>query len=310
MPILIGTRGSQLALAQAEGVRVQIADLFPSEEVRLELVKTLGDQMAAPGVAPPQEAPQGIFTKELDEALFSGKIRGAIHSLKDVPTELPAGIEYAAFLKREDPRDALISRTGQKLSELPGGSRIGTSSPRREAQIKACRADLEVLPLRGNVDTRLRKLKEGEVDALVIAAAGLKRLGRQGEVTEFLNPEVMLPAPAQGIVCVTALRKDEAFLGTLKTIDDLEARTCAWAERSFLKTLQGGCRVPVGAFAVMEGKTLTLSGVIADLEAHTIMKNSIKGGIEKPIELGNQLAQQFLKEGAGDILKAFGRSTW
>src|SRR5580658_5105440 len=196
--ISIGTRGSQLALTQAEMVRSQIALLFPEEEVRLEVVKTLGDRLSAKEAAEEsEEPPQGLFTKELDEALISGRIRAAIHSLKDVPTILPAGIVYGAFVKREDPRDALISRSGSKFFELPAGSVIGTGSPRREAQIRAIRSDVKIAPLRGNVDTRLRKLKDGEYDAIVIAAAGLKRLGRGSEATEFLEPEVMLPAPAQ-----------------------------------------------------------------------------------------------------------------
>ncbi|HUO58276.1 MAG TPA: hydroxymethylbilane synthase, partial [bacterium] len=181
---------------------------------------------------------------------------------------------------------------------------------RREAQIRAQRPDLDVVPLRGNVDTRLRKLREGEMDALVIAAAGLRRLGREKEVTEFLSPEVMLPASAQGVVCVTALKKNESFLEILKAIDDSQARTCAQAERAFLKTLQGGCRVPVGALAIVEGDSITLSGVIADPKTRKIMKNSMKGGKEKPLELGQMLARQFLRDGAGDILESFGRSTW
>src|SRR5581483_9484913 len=172
MTLLIGTRGSQLALTQAEGVRTQIARLLPGQEVRLEVVKTLGDRLSAKEAAEESaEPPQGLFTKELDEALLSGKIQAAIHSLKDVPTVLPPGIDYGCFLKREDPRDVLISRTGAPFYQLPAGSKVGTSSPRREAQIRAVRTDLEVVPLRGNVDTRLRKLREGEMDAIVIAAA-------------------------------------------------------------------------------------------------------------------------------------------
>src|SRR6185295_11836968 len=274
MTLLIGTRGSQLALAQAEGVRIQIARLFPGEEVRLEIVKTLGDQLSAPGApaGPLEEVPQGIFTRELDEALLSGKIQAAIHSLKDVPTQLPLGIEYGAFLKREDPRDALLSRSGKKFFELPAGSRIGTSSPRREAQIRAVRSDLKVLPLRGNVDTRLRKLSEGEVDAIVIAAAGLRRLGREKEATEFMDPAVMLPAPAQGVVCVTLRQGDEAFLRALKPLNDPETRICAECERAFLRTLQGGCRIPVGALATIDGETLTLSGVIANPNGEQLMR--------------------------------------
>ncbi len=308
--ILIGTRGSQLALTQAEGVRSQIALLFPGEEVRLEVVKTLGDRLSAKEAAEErEEPPQGLFTKELDEALLLGRIRAAIHSLKDVPTILPAGIGYGAFVKREDPRDVLISKSGSKFFELPAGSVVGTGSPRREAQIRAVRSDLKVAPLRGNVDTRLRKLREGEYDAIVIAAAGLKRLGRGNEATEFLDPEVILSAPAQGVLCVTLRENDQAFIKALEPLDDRPTRICAEAERSFLRTLQGGCRIPVGALASVEGETLHLSGVIAHPNGEQIMRHSRKGSIQRPKELGDELARHFLAQGAQEILNGFGRTT-
>jgi hydroxymethylbilane synthase len=308
LKILIGTRGSQLALAQAEGVRAQIARLLPTDEVQLEVVKTLGDHLSAndaTGVG--GEPPQGLFTKELDEALLSGKIRAAIHSLKDVPTVLQTGIGYGAMLKREDSRDALVSRSGAKFFDLPKGSRVGTSSPRREAQIRTARADLNVLPLRGNVDTRLRKLREGEYEAIVVAAAGLKRLGRGGESTELLSPEVMLPAPAQGVLCVTLRQEDHELLKALEPLNDSSTRICAEAERSFLRTLQGGCRVPVGALASIDGQTLSLSGIIANTNGKEIMRNSQQGRVDHPLELGEALAGLFLKNGAQEILNAFGR---
>lgn len=311
MSLLIGTRGSQLALAQAEGVRAQIEKLWPDGDVRLEVVKTLGDRLSAKEASEEAgEAPQGLFTKELDEALLVGRIRAAIHSMKDVPTQLPAGLQIGALLKREDPRDVLISRTGAKFFELPAGSVIGTSSPRREAQIRAVRSDLQVAPLRGNVDTRLRKIKEREVDAIILAAAGLKRLGREREATEFLSPEVMLPAPAQGVLCV-ALRQDDAPLkAALKPLYDETARICAEAERSFLRTLQGGCRIPVGALASLDGPTLTLTGVVANPNGEQIMRNSQKGSAEQPVKLGGELAQIFLRNGAQEILNGFGRFSW
>ena len=310
MSLRIGTRGSQLALAQAEGVRAQIALLWPKEEVILEVVKTLGDRLSAREAEQEGgEPPQGLFTKELDEALLSGKIRAAIHSLKDVPTTFPAGIQFGAFLQREDPRDALISRSGVNFLQLTAGSRIGTSSPRREAQIRAARPDLQVAPLRGNVDTRLRKLTEGEADALVIAAAGLKRLGREKEVTEYLPPEVILPAPAQGVLCVTLRQDDRELLNTLEHLNHAPTRICAEAERAFLRTLQGGCRVPVGALASIEEQTLTLYGVIANPNGKQIIRNSLSGSKDKPVEVGNDLAERFLSKGAKGILNNFGRST-
>ena len=312
MKILIGPRGSQLALAQAGQVLNQMAKLLPEAELHLEVIKTLGDGLSTPGADPAPLAypPQGIFTKELDEALLSGRIRGAIHSLKDVPTQLPPGIEFGAFLPREDPRDAFISASGKTFYELTAGSRIGTSSPRREAQIRGCRSDLKVVPLRGNVDSRLRKLKDGEVEAIVIAAAGLKRLGREKEATECLSPEVMVPAPAQGVLCVTLRQKDRDFREALRALDHTPTRICARAERSFLRTLQGGCRIPVGALASIDGDTLILVGVIANPNGEQVMRDKLKGSLDHPEVLGDQLAKIFLNNGAQEILNGFGRSSW
>lgn len=311
MRIPVGTRGSALALAQAEGVRARIARLFPGDEVVLEVVKTLGDRLSAKeAVEQSSEPPQGLFTKELDEALLSGRVRMAIHSLKDVPTVLPAGIAYGAFLTREDPRDVLISREGKRFAELPAGSRIGTGSPRREAQVRAARKELQVVPLRGNVDTRLRKLAEGEMDAILLAGAGLKRLGREKEATEWLDPSILLPAPAQGVLCVTLKESDREGIASLGPLNDAATRTCALAERAFLRTLQGGCRIPVGALASLQGGMLTLQGVIAHPNGEQIMRDSLKGPSEDPQGLGDKLAKHFLAHGAQEILNGFGRTSW
>jgi len=286
-----------------------IAKLWPGGDVVLEVVKTLGDQLGtqplAQGVV--EDAPQGLFTRELDEALLSGRIRAAIHSLKDVPTQLPTGIVYGALLKSEDSRDALISRTGKLFAQLSAGSKIGTSSPRREAQIRAARPYLTVVTLRGNVDTRLRKLKEGEYDAVVLAVAGLKRLGREQEATELLSPEVVLPAPAQGVLCVTVRANDRELIDILKPLDDPYTKVCAEAERSFLRTLQGGCRIPVGALARAEGETLFLTGVIAHPNGEQTLRESRKGSVKDPVGLGNELAKALLANGAQEILNGFGR---
>jgi hydroxymethylbilane synthase len=312
MSFLIGTRGSQLALTQAEGVRAQIAALFKGGEIKLEVIKTLGDRLSAKEAIEDAKGEPviGLFTRELDEALLSGKIRAAIHSLKDVPTELPKGIGLGALIKRADYRDALISQSKLKLSELPQGSRVGTSSPRREAQLKALRPDLSVLPLRGNVDTRLRKLAEGEFDAIVIAAAGLIRLGREKEITEFLSPDAILPAPAQGVLAVTIREDDVELLKTLKTLDDAPTGICAKAERSFLRTLQGGCRVPVGALASIDGERLWLKGVIAHTNGQQVLRFEREGLTAEPEKLGRDLAEFFLKNGAKEILDGFGRTSW
>src|SRR5579859_3018400 len=300
MKVLVGTRGSQLALAQAEQLKAQLQRLLTDSTVQLEVIKTSGDRIssASPVEGPPEIPLQGIFTKELDEALLSGKIQVAVHSLKDVPTTPPAGLQYAVFLKREDPRDALVSKSGKNFFELPAGSRIGTGSPRREAQIRAARSDVQVLPLRGNVDTRLRKLKEGQYDAVVLAAAGLRRLGLEKEISEYLEPSILLPAPAQGVVCVVIREADWEMAEVLKSLNDLPTQICAKAERAFLKTLQGGCRIPVGALASIDGQTLTLSGVIANPNGEQVMRDSKKGSVDQPEELGNDLARHLLKNGA------------
>jgi hydroxymethylbilane synthase len=308
MPLIIGTRGSQLALAQAGQVLNEIAKLLPGEQLELQVVKTQGDAWGL------QEAPAdlsgiptGLFTRELDDALLNGSIQAAIHSLKDVPTTLPHGIVYAALIAREDPRDALISREGHLLAQLPAGSKVGTSSPRRESQLKANRPDLTVVPIRGNVDTRIKKLQTGEVDAILLAAAGVKRLGRESEITELLDPEIMVPAPAQGILAITALSNDHDMLEKLRPLNDPATRICAMAERSFLKTLQGGCRVPVGALAVIEGEVLRLTGVIADSTGEMIIKDSMRDLKDNPLILGERLAQFFLKNGGQEILNSYRR---
>jgi hydroxymethylbilane synthase len=287
-----------------------LSELPGAPEVHLEVIKTLGDGLSAgaPDAALPEDVPQGLFTRELDEALLSGRIRAAIHSLKDVPTLLPPGIRYGAIPLREDPRDAVLSRDGRKLFELPSGSKVGTASPRREAQVRAVRSDLRVVPLRGNVDTRLRKLSQGEVDAVVLAAAGLIRLGREGEATEFLDPALMTPSPAQGVLCVTIREGDEEMERLLRPLDHGPTRACALAERSFLKALQGGCRVPVGALGVLKGEVLSLMGVVAHPNGEQVMRDGRKGTPDRPEELGERLAGDFLRHGAKDILEAFGRS--
>jgi hydroxymethylbilane synthase len=312
MPFLIGTRGSQLALAQAGMVRAQIVALLKDDGVKLEVVKTLGDRLSAKEAKEEAEGEPviGLFTRELDEALLSGKIRAAIHSLKDVPTVLPKGIQLGVFIQRADPRDAFISKTGLKFSQLPAGSRIGTSSPRREAQLKALRSDLTVLPLQGNVDTRLRKLNEGAFDAIVIAAAGLLRLGRGKEITELLNPADMLPAPAQGVLVVAIRQEDKELQAALQPIHDTSTWVCARAERSFLRTLQGGCRVPVGALASRNGDILFLRGVIAHTNGKQVLRYDQEGSAFNPELLGESLAKVFLDNGAKDILSGFGRTSW
>jgi hydroxymethylbilane synthase len=300
-PVLrLGTRGSPLALRQAEEVRRALEASRPGLRVHLIPVKTHGDRVKE--VPLPQVGVKGIFAKEIEEALLSGEVDVAVHSLKDLPTVLPQGLLIGAVTRREDPRDALISRGKEGLFSLPHGARVGTSSLRRRAQLLAQRPDLVVLPLRGNLDTRLRKLEAGEVDALVVAAAGLIRMGWEDRASEFLPLEVSLPAPGQGALALEIRRDGDALL--LSSLDHLPTRLATEAERAFLRRLEGGCQVPIGAFGQIEGGTLRLSGFVASLEGKPIVRGSVEGPPEDPQSLGEHLAQRLLAEGAGEILEA------
>ena len=283
--ILIGTRGSALALAQAEGVARQLRDL--GARVELRIIKTTGDRVQGP---PEMPAEKGVFVKEIEAALLAGEVRLAVHSLKDLPTDLKPGLLIAAVPLRADPRDALISR-GQRLADLPRGARVGTSSPRRRAQLLRVRPDLEMLPVRGNVDTRLRKLAAGDYDAIVLAAAGLERLGLGDRIVERLACEVCLPAPGQGALAVEARAGDEEAIGLARRIEDAASRACVEAERALLAGLGGGCRVPIGALAEAEGAALRLRGVVASPDGARAVFGEKVGERERPQELGRLLAE-------------------
>jgi len=283
--ILIGTRGSALALAQAEGVARQLRDL--GARVELRIIKTTGDRVQGP---PEMPAEKGVFVKEIEAALLAGEVRLAVHSLKDLPTDLKPGLLIAAVPLRADPRDALISR-GQRLADLPRGARVGTSSPRRRAQLLRVRPDLEMLPVRGNVHTRLRKLDAGDYDAIVLAAAGLERLGLGDRIVERLACEVCLPAPGQGALAVEARAGDEEAIGLARRIEDAASRACVEAERALLAGLGGGCRVPIGALAEAEGAALRLRGVVASPDGARAVFGEKVGERERPQELGRLLAE-------------------
>jgi hydroxymethylbilane synthase len=242
--LVIGSRGSQLALWQAHWVKAQLEEL--GEECRIEIIHTTGDKIT--DVALSKVGTKGLFTKEIEEALLDGSIDLAVHSLKDMPTEVPAGLTLAAFPVREDARDAVV---GKKLSELALGARVGTSSLRRSAQLRALRPDLQIENIRGNVDTRLRKLDEGQYDAILLAAAGLRRLGWQDRVAELLEPEVMCPAVGQGALAIETRDDAGHAFAVCRRLDNAQTRICVTAERSLLATLGGGCQVPIGAYAVV-----------------------------------------------------------
>lgn len=295
----MGTRGSALALAQTAWVKARLGEKYPDAKIETILIKTSGDRFLE---APIQAiGGKGIFTKEIEDALLRKEIDVAVHSIKDLPTELPAGLTIAAVPAREDPRDVLVSNPMKRLSDLPTGARIGTGSLRRRAQILHYRPDLSVVPIRGNVDTRLRKLDGNEVDALVMAAAGLKRLGCEERISEYISSEICLSAVGQGALGLEGRRGDR-FHDLLSFIDDATTSAEVSAERSFLKTLGGGCHVPVGARAVVAEDRLNLAGVVASPDGRSFYRGETRGPAKNADELGRELAERLLSEGADRIL--------
>lgn len=297
--VRIGSRGSMLALAQSNWVKQQLMQRYADLEVDLTIIKTSGDQFVDRPI--PAIGGKGVFTKEIEDALLRGDIDIAVHSMKDLPTELPAGLAIAAVPSREDARDVLVSRNHQGLKALPAGARLATGSLRRQAQLLHCRADLKMAPIRGNIDTRLRKLDEGEVDALVMAAAGLKRIGQAERIAEFLADEVCVSAAAQGALGIEA-RDDGAMATLLAFLHDASTNAEVAAERALLERLGGGCHVPVGARARVEGDTLRMIGVVASPNGRSLCKGIIEGRSTIAREIGRRLADQLLKNGAAKIL--------
>lgn len=286
----LGTRGSALALAQAQLVASRLQSAAPNLTVGLVTITTAGDTDQATPLAE-SERP-GWFTSAIQEALQRGEIDIAVHSLKDLPTQRPEGLVIAAIPFRHDPRDALVSRTGVPLTALPPGAIVGTSSPRRQAQLRALRPDLEVRPIRGNIETRIRKVQEAEYDAAVLALAGLQRLGRQAEAAQIFGFEEMLPAPGQGALAVECRADDHQARQLLRTIDDPTHRLAVTAERSFLAAIEGGCSYPAAAYAEHFGSTLKLHALIAP--GGRIIRSKIGGPAETAAGLGRQLAAELL----------------
>jgi len=295
----VGTRGSSLALAQANWVKRQIENHYPEDSVELVVIKTSGDRFVDAAIQ--AMGGKGVFTKEIEDALLRREIDVAVHSMKDLPTDLAPGLMIAAVPPREDPRDALISRSRADLNALPPGTTVATGSLRRQAQLRHSGSDLSVTPIRGNGDTRLKKLDAGEVDALVMAAAGLKRLGREERITEYIPPEICLSAVAQGALALET-REDEAPRGRLSFLHHGVSAAEVTAERSFLKRLGGGCHVPVGARAYVEGDHLKIRGIVACPDGSALCSGSISGSVGDAAQLGQQLAEQLIHDGADKIL--------
>jgi hydroxymethylbilane synthase len=293
--IIIGTRGSSLARTQTG----TIAELLRAKghDVELQIIETRGDREL--GATVPELGGKGLFTVELEEAILSGRVDAAVHSLKDLPTQDSEGLIVAAIPRREDPRDALVARTGGKLAGLPQGACVGTASLRRKALLLHARPDLDVVPLRGNVDTRLAKVDVGEVEAIVLAAAGLKRLHRAESISELLD---FLPAPAQGALAVQARADRDEVTAALGQLHDAGTAACVRAERSLLHELEGGCSVPVGALAKARGDEIELHALVASLDGTRVLKAD--GQSADPVELGREVAKRLRAQGAQEILDA------
>lgn len=284
---------------QAEFVRDEVARRTgrPVEIVR---IKTTGDVILDVPLA--QVGGKGLFTKEIEEALLAGSIDLAVHSMKDVPTDLPTGLEIAVITRREDPRDAFLSNCSARFADLPKGARVGTSSLRRQTQLLAMRPDLSIVQLRGNLDTRIRKLDEGQFDAIVLASAGLRRLGWESRIVELLPTEVSLPAIGQGALGIEIRSADAGTRAAIDFLNDRDTALAVRAERAFLRRLEGGCQVPIGAYGRVEGDEIALEGMVGRPDGSLIVRGGRRGGASDPEALGRDLAEDLLTRGAAEIL--------
>ena len=309
-PVRIASRGSELALWQARAVEQAIRAASPDTEVEIAVVRTTGDRILDVPLA--KIGDTGLFTREIDAALLAGEADLAVHSLKDVPTRVPDGLEIVAVSRREDPRDVLILGPGQtgSLAALPAGARVGTSSLRRRAQLAALRPDLAVLDLRGNLNTRLAKLDRGDYEAIILAAAGVLRLGWEARIAAYLDPAEWLPAVGQGALAVVARAGDERMRALLADFHDPFTAACTVAERAFLAALEGGCQIPIGALACVDDEGFTLHGLVAAVDGEQVLRDSEFVGMEEgevaPGEgaaaVGRRLAARLVEMGAGEIL--------
>lgn len=302
--IIIGTRGSKLALWQANYIADCLRKEYKHLTVELKHIMTTGDKILDVPLA--KIGGKGLFTKELETEMLSGDIDLAVHSLKDMPTALPKGLTLAAITKRADPGDALISPKYKTLAHLPEGAKVGTSSLRRKAQLLHVRPDLVISDLRGNVGTRLEKLETEGLDAIVLAAAGLKRLGLEGRITAILPKEICLPAVGQGALAIESRAADTEILNLLAFLNDAATVNAATAERAFLKEVEGGCQVPVGVYAAMDGTILTVEAIIAEIDGKKVIKDQISGSPAESSTLGRALAQRMLAAGGRQIMVALG----
>lgn len=298
--IRIGTRGSQLALYQANKVKATLESAFPELKVELEIIKTKGDKIL--DVALSKIGDKGLFTKEIENALLDGSVDIAVHSLKDLPTTLPEGLKLGAVLERGEFRDALVSKTGKKLSELGAGDVVATSSLRRIAGLLNLNNQITIKDIRGNVNSRLQKMEDGYCDAMIMAAAGLQRLGLERYITEIIDPEVIMPAVSQGAIAIETRLNDPEVDFFIDQINHINTLNAVVAERAFLAHLQGGCQVPLGCYSSVESGILTLSGFVASIDGKQHIREIASGEILKGAEIGVELAEKMLAKGAEQIL--------
>jgi hydroxymethylbilane synthase len=304
--IYIGTRGSKLALWQAEWVKSEIQHLHPEIEISLIKIKTTGDMILDVPLA--KIGGKGLFVKEIEEAILRHKVDMAVHSMKDVPTELPEGLHLAAICRREDSRDALITKVQssefkvQSYKDLPHGATVGTSSLRRLCQLRNIRPDLKIVQLRGNLDTRIRKLDEGQFDAIIVAVAGVKRLGLAYRITEILEPEICLPAIGQGAIGIECRVNDKVINTILGALNHQETSISVRTERALLRRLGGGCQVPIAAYARIEDGRVIMDGLVGSITGEKVIKSHAEGKLEDHEKLGTNLAEDLLSRGAKEIL--------
>jgi len=299
--IVIGSRGSQLALWQANWVKSELERLHDNVDIDIRIIATSGDIIQDVPLA--KIGGKGLFVKEIEEALLANEIDIAVHSMKDVPMELPADLEISVITKRENPLDALISKNGEKLADLPQGATIGTSSLRRSSQLLKYRDDFKIHPLRGNVDTRLRKVEEGKYDAILLASAGLNRLGWANRITEEISHDILLPAMGQGALGIETRLDDAKTYDLVSALIHEQTNYAVTAERSLVGRLDGGCQVPIGAYAKIVDNLITLKGLVASLDGEIIYRSENVGPVDDAINIGQALGSKLIKMGANEILE-------
>jgi hydroxymethylbilane synthase len=297
----IGTRASKLALWQAHWVQSQLNQYFPDAETEIVKITTKGDKILDRPLA--LVGGKGLFVKEIEKALLEKEIDIAVHSMKDMPGELPEGLTIGAVPDRENPFDVVVSRNNIKLADLPLNAKIGTSSLRRSSQLKNHRPDLEISSIRGNLETRIKKLNAGEFDAIILAAAGIKRLGMENLITEYLTEETMTPAVGQGALCIETRADDPDIAPVMAKLNHINTATCVAGERSFLKRLEGSCHIPVGCFAKFVDNNIVLTGIVASIDGTTIIKQSLDANPDNILKKGIELADTLLENGAKEILE-------